>query len=48
MAGVAGTQILQRVHKSNNAFAFAIVMIVVIMFAAGLGMFIGSFFGHRS
>jgi hypothetical protein len=43
MAGVAGTQILQRVHKSSNAFAFAIVMVVVMMFSAGLGMFISGF-----
>jgi len=44
MAGVAGTQILQRVHKSNNIFAFGIVMTVVTMFAGGLGMFVGAFF----
>ena len=43
MAGVAGTQILQRVHKSSNAFAFAIVMIVVAMFSMGLGVFIAGF-----
>jgi hypothetical protein len=44
MAGVAGTQILQRVHKSNNTFAFGIVFLVVMMFAAGLGVFVGFFF----
>ena len=44
MAGVAGTQILNRVHKSNNTFAFGIVMIVVMMFAGGLGVFVGAFF----
>ena len=44
MAGVAGTQILQRVHKSNNIFAFAIVMAVLMMFVGGLGVFIGAFF----
>ena len=43
MAGVAGTQILQRVHKSSNKFAFGIVMTVVLMFSAGLGAFIGAF-----
>ena len=46
MAGVAGTQILNRVHKSNNTFAFGIVMTVVMMFAGGLGAFIAAFF-HR-
>lgn len=44
MAGVAGTQILNRVHKSNNTFAFGIVMTVVMMFAGGLGAFIAAFF----
>jgi len=43
MAGVAGTQILQRVHKSSNGFAFAIVLIVVAMFSMGLGVFIAGF-----
>jgi hypothetical protein len=43
MAGVAGTQILQRVHRSSNAFAFAIVMTVVMMFSVGLGAFIAAF-----
>src|SRR5689334_9079668 len=43
MAGVAGTQILQRVHKSSNSFAFGIVMTVVMMFSIGLGAFIAGF-----
>src|SRR5215212_7121085 len=43
MAGVAGTQILQRVHKSSNRFAFGIVMAVVMMFSIGLGAFISGF-----
>jgi hypothetical protein len=43
MAGVAGTQILQRVHKSSNGFAFGIVMTVVMMFSIGLGAFIAGF-----
>jgi hypothetical protein len=43
MAGVAGTQILQRVHKSSNPFAFGIVMTVVMMFSIGLGVFIAGF-----
>jgi hypothetical protein len=43
MAGVAGTQILQRVHKSSNGFAFAIVMIVVMLFGASIGAFIAAF-----
>jgi len=43
MAGVAGTQILQRVHKSSNVFAFGIVMTVVMMFSVGLGVFIAGF-----
>ena len=43
MAGVAGTQILQRVHKSSNSFAFGIVMLVVMMFSGGLGIFIVGF-----
>src|SRR3954466_10218669 len=48
MAGVAGTQILQRVHKSSNAFAFGIVLTVVMMFSAGLGLFIAGFLGELS
>src|SRR6476661_4123332 len=32
MAGVAATQIRQRVHKSSNGFALAIVLIVLMMF----------------
>ena len=43
MAGVAGTQILQRVHKSSNSLAFGIVMTVVMMFSIGLGVFIAGF-----
>jgi hypothetical protein len=43
MAGVAGTQILQRVHKSSNVFAFGIVMTTVMMFSIGLGAFIAGF-----
>ena len=43
MAGVAGTQILQRVHKSSNRFAFGIVLTVVFMFSMGLGAFIAGF-----
>src|SRR3954447_18391365 len=35
MAGVAGTQILQRVHKSSNTFAFGIVMTTVVMLSIG-------------
>jgi hypothetical protein len=48
MAGVAGTQILQRVHKSSNGFAFAIVMTVVMMFSVGLGAFIAGFIAAMS
>ena len=48
MAGVASTQILQRVHKSSNGFAFAIVMTVVIMFSVGLGAFIAGFIAAMS
>ena len=48
MAGVAGTQILQRVHKSSNIFAFGIVMTVVMMFSLGLGAFIAGFLAAMS
>jgi ABC-type polysaccharide/polyol phosphate export permease len=44
MAGIAATQIRQVVHKSSNAAALIIVMLVLMLFAAGLGMFIGTFF----
>ena len=43
MAGVAATQIRQRVHKSSNGFALAIVFIVLMMFAAGVGAFLAGF-----
>jgi len=43
MAGVAATQIMQRVHKSSNGFALVIVLIVVMMFAAGVGAFLAGF-----
>jgi len=43
MAGVAGTQILQRVHKSSTAFAFGIVITVVVTFSMGIGSFIAGF-----
>jgi ABC-type polysaccharide/polyol phosphate export permease len=43
MAGVAATQIRQMVHKSSNTLALIIVMLVLMLFAAGLGMFIGAF-----
>jgi hypothetical protein len=43
MAGVAATQIRQRVHKSSNGFALAIVLIVLMMFAAGVGAFLAGF-----
>ena len=43
MAGVAATQIRQRVHKSSNGFALAIVFLVLMMFAAGVGAFLAGF-----
>lgn len=43
MAGVAGTQILQRVHKSSNKLAYGIVLSVVLMFSAASGVFIAGF-----
>jgi hypothetical protein len=43
MAGVAATQIMQRVHKSSNGFALVTVLIVVMMFAAGVGAFLAGF-----
>ena len=43
MAGVAATQIMQRVHKSSNGFALGVVLIVVMMFAAGVGAFLAGF-----
>ena len=43
MAGVAATQIRQRAHKSSNGFALAIVLIVLMMFAAGVGAFLAGF-----
>jgi hypothetical protein len=43
MAGVAATQITQRVHKSSNGFALGIVMLVLMMFAAGVGAFLSGF-----
>src|SRR4051812_22737879 len=48
MAGVAGTQILQRVHKSSNTFAFGIVMTTVMMLSIGLGVFIAGFLNASS
>lgn len=44
MAGITATQIRQRVHKSSNAYALAIVIIVLALFSAGLGSFVGAFF----
>ena len=43
MTGIAATQIRQRVHKSSNALALAIVMVVLMLFAVGLGAFIAGF-----
>ena len=43
MAGVAVTQITHRVHKSSNGFAAAIVILVLMMFAAGVGAFLAGF-----
>ncbi len=43
MAGVAATQITQRVHKSSNGLAVAIVVLVLMMFAAGVGAFLAGF-----
>jgi hypothetical protein len=43
MAGVAATQITQRVHKSSNGFALAVVVLVLMMFAAGVGAFLAGF-----
>ena len=43
MVGVAATQIRQRVHKSSNGFALAIVFLVLMMFAAGVGAFLAGF-----
>lgn len=43
MAGVAATQIRQLVHKSSNTAALVVVMLVLVLFAIGLGMFIGAF-----
>jgi hypothetical protein len=43
MAGVAATQITQRVHKSSNGLAVAIVIIVLMMFASGIGAFLAGF-----
>jgi hypothetical protein len=43
MTGVAATQIRQRVHKSSNAFALIIVVIVLALFCAGIGAFVGGF-----
>ena len=43
MAGVAATQIRQKVHQSSNELALGIVMTVVLFFSAGLGMFIAAF-----
>ncbi len=48
MAGVAGTQILQRVHKSSNGFAFGVVMVVLLTFSIGLGAFVATFFDQVS
>jgi len=43
MAGVAGTQIRQRVHKSSNLFAFLIIVFVLGLFSAGVGAFASGF-----
>ncbi|QNM82223.1 hypothetical protein H8M03_09350 [Sphingomonas sabuli] len=43
MTGVTATQIRQRVHKSSNGFALAMVVIVLMLFACGIGAFIGAF-----
>lgn len=43
MAGVAGTQIRQRVHKSSNLFALIIIVSVLGLFSAGVGAFASGF-----
>ena len=43
MTAIAATQIRQKVHKSSNLLALAIVMVVLMLFAAGLGAFIAGF-----
>ena len=39
----AARGIRQMVHKSSNTAALIIVMLVLMLFAIGLGMFIGAF-----
>lgn len=48
MAGVAATQIRQLVHKSSNTAALIVVLLCVMMFAMGLGIFVGAFFKEVS
>lgn len=43
LAGVALTQAMQRVHKSSNRFASAVILTVVILFAASVGEFVAAF-----
>ena len=43
MTGITATQVLQRVHKSSNGFALGMVIIVLGLFSAGIGAFIGGF-----
>jgi len=43
MAGVAATQIMQRVHKSSNLLAMIIVVSVLGLFSAGIGAFASGF-----
>ena len=43
MAGAAATQSAQRVHKSSNAFALGMVVVIVGLFGASIGAFTTAF-----